>query len=33
MYSNKLNFMIGFHDCDEFVRNQLVTNPDYSKNK
>ena len=27
MYSNRPNLYIGFHGCDESVRNQLVNNP------
>jgi hypothetical protein len=27
MYSRRPNLMIGFHGCDESVRNELVTNP------
>lgn len=28
MYSRRPNLMIGFHGCDESVRNELVTKPD-----
>ncbi|HRH40623.1 MAG TPA: hypothetical protein PKY82_03185 [Pyrinomonadaceae bacterium] len=28
LYERRPNLMIGFHGCDEAVRNQLVTNPD-----
>lgn len=29
MYSRRPNLMIGFHGCDESVRNELVSNPDH----
>lgn len=28
MYSRRPNTMIGFHGCDEPIRNELVSNPD-----
>ncbi|MHA7610335.1 hypothetical protein ACV0BM_015925 [Elizabethkingia meningoseptica] len=31
MYSRRPNLMLGFHGCDESVRNELVKNPDVVK--
>ncbi|MDR6564520.1 MULTISPECIES: hypothetical protein [unclassified Arcicella] len=31
MYSKRPNLMLGFHGCDESVRNELVTRPDIVK--
>lgn len=31
MYSGRPNLMLGFHGCDESVRNELVKNPDVVK--
>lgn len=31
MYNRRPNLMLGFHGCDEFVRNELVNNPDIVK--
>ncbi|EEI93038.1 hypothetical protein HMPREF0765_1336 [Sphingobacterium spiritivorum ATCC 33300] len=31
MYRRRPNLMLGFHGCDELVRNQLVTTPDIVK--
>ncbi|MFA6058201.1 MAG: hypothetical protein WC756_08370 [Taibaiella sp.] len=31
MYDNRPNLMLGFHGCDEAVRNELVINPDFVK--
>lgn len=31
IYRNRPNLMIGFHGCDEKVRNDLVINPDTIK--
>lgn len=31
MYSGRPNLMLGFHGCDESVRNELVNNPDVVK--
>jgi hypothetical protein len=28
LYTKRPNLMIGFHGCDELIRNQLVVNPD-----
>ncbi|HFK5586337.1 hypothetical protein CMU66_02515 [Elizabethkingia anophelis] len=31
MYSGRPNLMLGFHGCDESIRNELVNNPDVVK--
>lgn len=31
MYNKRPNLMLGFHGCDESVRNELVTKPDIVK--
>ena len=31
MYSDRPNLMIGFHGCDESIRNNLVNRPDNVK--
>lgn len=31
IYRNRPNLTIGFHGCDEFVRNELVNNPNTVK--